>query len=366
MDDFSQLDGSDAPSGASTQAQLGSALKEHLKSALLILDALDQPSFANISADKEYKDSVQRLLSPLTTLPLSTVVDQANRVLRSGLDAISAQMSAIVDSPRRHPAAQPTNTQGATHQQTTRSTIPISRQNPTSEPQRAPGQPIAPPRPLPVLNPQLSPLAALKNDTSKAQELMLSIHFLAGFCKSDTNMEVLVYSVNSAIRPYPPSEVGNPTMVAEARTTIGGDRIVLGVVPGTTPMSDFTNMVQELNLSAFWYHGSVTRVRRGGVVEYIVRIKNVPQHIVGIYTAELVHQTEQYLAATWRQAIKLTQKISPLVYLCEGPKFALDRFSAAPKGSFDLVVDIVPGRSRKTIPGITVEGLCLSDVFYFV
>jgi len=105
MDDISQLDGSDAAPGASAQVQFVSALKEHLKNALLIVDALDQSSFSNLSTDREYKDSVQRLLSPLTTLSLSTIVDQANEVLRSGLGAISARMLAIIDSPNLSTAA---------------------------------------------------------------------------------------------------------------------------------------------------------------------------------------------------------------------------------------------------------------------
>ena len=362
MDDTSQLDGSDGVSGASTQAQLVSALKEHLNSAILILDAFDQSSFSSLSTDKEYKDLVQCLLSPLTTLSLSSVVDQANQVLKSGLDAISTRMSAIVDSP--HPS---TIVRGSLLRQSeTTFTTPTPRPNPYLEPQRAPG-----PHTSVAPGPQLSPLATLRNDTSKASDVMITIHFLTGFCRPTANMERLVTTVNGCMGLRTPqhgqsSFSGTSLVVVEAQPSTNGDRIVLGINPGTFKIADVTNMIQVFDLSAFFYPGSVTRVRRGGTVEYAVRLKNVPQRIYSSFSPSLIRQTEAYLAMTWGQAIRLTTRISPLVYLCEGPKYALDRFCAAPAGSFDLHLDYSGSSQRLKFPGITVEGICLSDVFDFV
>ena len=363
MDDISQLDGSDAVPGASTHVQRLSALKEHLKSALLIMGAFDQSSFASLSKDNEYKHSVQRLLSPLTTLSLSSVVDQANEVLRSGLDAISARMSAIIDSPHPHSARLPTSSQGALLRQVANASATlIPRPNAASKPQGAP-----PSISMPGL--QLSMLATLQNDTTKAHDAMISIHFLTGSCRPDANMQTIVYSINAAIRLRAMQRnqlrLAPSTVVVEARTTVDRDRLALAIGNGTMKMFNIADMLQDFDFSPFMTHGSVTHIRRGGTVEYVARLQNVSLLTVDAYSSELIQQTESYLARSWGQGIKLAKKISPFIYLCEGPAFALDRFCVAPKGSFDLDIQILPGR-RRTISGITVEGLCLFDVFNFV
>ena len=372
MEDISQLDGSDAVPGASTQGQLVSALKEHLKSALLVLGALDQSTFSDLSMDEEYKDSIQRLLTPLTSLPLSSVVDRANEVLRSGLDAISARMSTIVDSPHlAQPPAIPPRLPRRQSKNASANPIPTPKPEPTSKPQptRRP-PPTAPSLPLMGRSSQFSPLASVRNGESKAQDVMLSIHFLSGSCRRIANIQSLVYSINANIHNRTAhrgqSNPTTPPVIAEARISTNGDRIVFGINPGTVEMDGLVGFMREKsNYSAFRGPDSTTYVRRGGIIDYVVRINNIPKRIYVQCEALLRRETEEYLATTWGEPIKLTRMLSPLIYLCEGPKVTLDRFCAAPAGSFDLLVEYGPG-SQGLFPGVKVEGLCLSDVFDFV
>ena len=79
MDDPAMLDGSDAPPMHTETPPSYTKFKQHLRNALLLLDAFDQPTLAVLKHDGEFRDSVQRLLEPLTaTGPLSELVEQAN------------------------------------------------------------------------------------------------------------------------------------------------------------------------------------------------------------------------------------------------------------------------------------------------
>ena len=97
------LDGSDAPGVPS----IYTTLKGHLAEALNILDSLDQNSLATLKNDDEFRTSVQLLLFRLTPTPLSELVGQADRIIQSGLDGISAQISTLFLS--APPSATPTH-----------------------------------------------------------------------------------------------------------------------------------------------------------------------------------------------------------------------------------------------------------------
>ena len=175
---------------------------------------------------------------------------------------------------------------------------------------------------------------------------MITIHFLLGYCIPAADMELLISTLNYCI--YPEGYSSDTPVVVEARQTTNRDRIVLGIDPRTLKMDDIVKEIQSHNLVLFCSPGSVMRLAT-----------------IDAYSGELIRQTESYLTKNWGQGINLVKKMSPFIYLCQGPAFALDRFCSAPQGSFDFVIQTRPGRGR-TISGITVEGLRLFDVFDFI
>lgn len=90
------LNGSDTRDhGVSTQSDRCSALKEHLKSVVLILESLDQVSQDDLEEDDDYNDLVHRFLSTFTTLPLPDVTSRVDQIIKSGLNGISANIAQL-------------------------------------------------------------------------------------------------------------------------------------------------------------------------------------------------------------------------------------------------------------------------------
>jgi len=314
---------------AFNQAKLDSALREHLRSALLVLNALDQSSLASLATDEEYKVLVHQFFSPLDT-PLSSIAGQFNRGLRRGLDAIPAQ---VVNT-----------SQGATL------VVPLPT---TSSP----------------CSRFLSPLALLQGDATKAASTMMTIHFLAGHPKPGMAMQKVVDCFNACIKLhlslYRDSFPDAPAPVAEARTTRSGDRIVLGLSLGKFAPRVFAEVVQNVDLSSFGSSDAVTHIRRGGIVDFIIRICKLSEDVANTHSAELIRQVEEFLASYCGGAIKMTKKISPFIYLCEGRKSVLDQFFPAFKEGIDFIIGSLPGQ-RRIFPGVIIEGFALSDSFDFV
>jgi len=89
------LDGSDAPQPKASPPNLYTKLKSQLNDAVLTIEALDKASLAMLQHDVEYHKTLQRLLAPLTAAPLSELVEET---MKSGLEAISSKMSALIRS----------------------------------------------------------------------------------------------------------------------------------------------------------------------------------------------------------------------------------------------------------------------------
>ena len=95
-------DGSDAPSSIQAPPPGYKELKESLKGALLLLAELDQASLAMLKHDEEYQHAVQTFLVPLSSTPVSEIVERA---MKTGLDAIVSDISTHIHT-TTHPTPQ--------------------------------------------------------------------------------------------------------------------------------------------------------------------------------------------------------------------------------------------------------------------
>ena len=344
MTNITQLAVDDMHREASNRAKLGSALKEQLKSALLVLDTFDQSALASLATDEEYKLLVQRLFSPLTSTPLSSIAKQSEHASRPTLDAVPAQVVKLPSSVALDDPLAPKISSHLRPRYETQLFAPAPRKE------------------------WFSPLDILQEDTSKAPSTMLTIHFLSGRPKPSTEMQEIVDRFNACIDLhlsfYRDSFPDGPPPVMEARTTRSGDRVVLGLSLGKFTPRAFAEVTQNVDLSSFWSSDAITHFRRGGIVDFVIRIHKLAEDVANAHSAELIRQVEDFLASYCGAAVKMSKKISPTIYLCEGRKSALDQFSPAFEEGFDFIVGSVPGR-RRIFPGVVVEGFVLSDSFDF-
>lgn len=93
MNHPSLQDGSAGDPNASSQSQILSHIKRLLKETQVCLDALDQSTLGSLRSDEEYKDGVGKLLAPLTTIPLSNIIQKA---LTGGVEAVTAQLGSLL------------------------------------------------------------------------------------------------------------------------------------------------------------------------------------------------------------------------------------------------------------------------------
>jgi len=185
------LDGSDDTIGGSTQTQRRIALKDTMKTALLILDSLDRSSIKGLAKDQDYRKLVHRFLSPLTDLPLQDAVNQAIGVLKNGLDEISRGMA------RLYPAASSDPIDNPIHSAPSRALIPASDLLSSfpgpqifSELSLSLTQHGGPPNP-----PPLTPLQQIHQNRRK----MVTIHFIVSGIRYGTTLKNVIDAVNEVI-----------------------------------------------------------------------------------------------------------------------------------------------------------------------
>ena len=90
------LDGSDAAGRqASTQSQRIAAFKKQLSGAILLLDSLNPSSLNDLKQDEVCKAFVLRLLSIYPDLTLSRISGQIDQVVKAGLEGIAANITRL-------------------------------------------------------------------------------------------------------------------------------------------------------------------------------------------------------------------------------------------------------------------------------
>jgi len=271
MSNPSLQDGSAGDPNASSQSQILLHIKKLLAEAQACLYALDQSTLAGLRSDEEYKGAIENLLSPLTPIPLSNVV---NKALTSGVDAAASQLRSLLlsleigaaqdgkDVMDSTTTASPSSLATAKSEETTQYCKPPTPDHCTSASSTRPQRDRHASRPAPQ-PPVVSEQKQITKELSfllKIQQnrrMMATIYFIEGGKKDSLTMPRLVEEMN---KTWPIIAAGG---VSYAWETVRGDIVIALCVPQTYATWKASNAILA-RFSELWAEGSLAYLRFGG------------------------------------------------------------------------------------------------------